>query len=343
MESKAQHVTSESVQEAFRLSVNVLHQNSEDSVQNAQVGSLSQIGSDGVKAIFESCLDWESSRPVCCAQLTHCANSLIHGGVDTLPVFSMEEIRGKQRADPIVARVMSFVDRRKRPSRRERDNNESVPVLRLLKHWEKLEVKDSVLYRRSKDRVGKIRYQLVLPHSLRTAALRGTHDDAGHQGQSRTLHLVRQRLFWSGMDTDVKRYVSHCKRCVVGKTQEPEARAPLESIKTSVPLELVCIDFWSAEGRHGENVDVLVITDHFTKLAHAFPCPNQTAKVVAQKLWNQFFCIYGFPQRIHSNKGANFESKLIAELLLVSASPIRLLTTRWAMGKQKDSTAHLEI
>ncbi|KAK3521121.1 hypothetical protein QTP86_021290, partial [Hemibagrus guttatus] len=317
LESKAHHVTSESVQEAFRLSVNVLHQNFEGSVQSVQVGSLSQIRSEGVKAIFESCLDWESSRPVRGVQLTHCANRLIHGGVNTLPVFSMEEILAKQRADPIIGRVISFVDRRRRPSRRERDN-ESTLLLRMLKHWEKLEVKDNVLYRRSKDRVGKIRYQLVLPHSLRAAALEGTHDDAGHQGQSRTLHLVRQRFFWSGMDADVKRYVSHCKRCVVGKTQEPEARAPLESIKTSVPLELVCIDFWSAEGRHGENVDVLVITDHFTKLAHAFPCPNQTAKVVAQKLWNQFFCIYGFPQRIHSDKGANFESKLIAELLLVS-------------------------
>ncbi|KAJ8015252.1 hypothetical protein DPEC_G00024200 [Dallia pectoralis] len=120
------------------------------------------------------------------------------------------------------------------------------------------------------------------------------------------------------MDADVKKYVSHCKRCVVGKTQEPEARAPLESIRTNAPLELVCMDFWSAEGAHGESIDVLVITDHFTKLSHAFPCPNQTAKVVAQKLWNNFFCVYGFPQRIHSDKGANFESKLIAELLLVS-------------------------
>ncbi len=50
------------------------------------------------------------------------------------------------------------------------------------------------------------------------------------------LILVRQRFFWSGMDTDIKKYVSHCKRCVVGKTPEPEARAPLESIKTSVCL-----------------------------------------------------------------------------------------------------------
>lgn len=112
------------------------------------------------------------------------------------------------------------------------------------------------------------------------------------------------------MDNEMRKYVMHCKRYVLSKTPEPDARAPLESIKTCEPLELVCIDFWSAEGRNGDNVDVCVITDHFTKLAHAFPCPNQTAKVVAQRLWNQFFCVYGFPRRIHSDQGANFESKL---------------------------------
>lgn len=305
LESKAQVVTSEAVQEAFRLSVNVLHRMPEGSVRSAEVESLSQIENEGVKAIFESCLDWESGRTVRGTKMAFCADRLLQGGVEALPVFSAEDIQKRQRTDPTLARVIFFVDRKKRPSRRERDN-ETVPVLRLLKHWEKLVVKDSVLYRRSKDRLGKIRHQLVLPHSLRAAVLKGTHDDAGHQGQSRTLHLMCQRFFWSGMDTDVKKYVSHCKRCVVGKTQEPEARAPLESIKTSAPLELVCIDFWSAEGRHGENVDVLVITDHFTKFAHAFPCQNQTAKVVAQKLWSQFFCTYGFPQRIHSDRGANF-------------------------------------
>lgn len=315
LETKAEHVTSETVQDTFRLSVNVHHRMGESSI-DSQVEKLKMVSSEGVKAVFESCLNWEAGSPVHSVHLAQNSHFVL-GGVSTLPVFSIEEICMKQKADPTVSRVVFFVDRKRRPSRRERDK-ETAPVMRLLKHWEKLEVKDGVLYRRSKDRVGKVRHQLVLPHSLRTVALRGTHDDAGHQGQSRTLHLVRQRFFWSGMDTDVKKYVSHCKRCVVGKTQEPEARAPLESIRTSAPLELVCIDFWSAEGTHGESVDVLVITDHFTKLAHAFPCPNQTAKVVAQKLWNNFFCVYGFPQRIHSDKGANFESKLIAELLLVS-------------------------
>ena len=102
------------------------------------------------------------------------------------------------------------------------------------------------------------------------------------------------------------------------KTPEPEARAPLESIVTTEPLELVCVDFWCAEDASNKSLDVLVVTDHFTKLAHAFLCPNQSAKAVARQLWNNIFCVYGFPRRLHSDQGANFESELIAELLSVA-------------------------
>ncbi len=146
------------------------------------------------------------------------------------------------------------------------------------------------------------------------AVLKGIHDDAGHQGQQRSLGLARQRFYWDTMEKDVKDYVHNCKRCIVSKAPEPEARAPLVSITTSSPLELICIDFWSAEDHNNKSIDVLVVTDHFTKLACAYPCSNQSAKTVARVLWNNFFCVYGFPVSIHSDQGANFESVLIAEL-----------------------------
>lgn len=62
---------------------------------------------------------------------------------------------------------------------------------------------------------------------------------------------------------------------------------------------------------------MLVVTDHFTKMAHAFLCPNQSAKAVAHQLWHNNFA-YGFPKRLHSDQGANFESALIAEFLSVA-------------------------
>ena len=147
------------------------------------------------------------------------------------------------------------------------------------------------------------------------------------------------------MGRDIKEYVKCCQRCIFAKTPEPAARAPLESIRTSAPMELVCIDFWRAEDSKQRSFDVLVITDHFTKLAHAFPCVNQTAKQVAKKLWDNVFCIYGFPERIHSDQGGNFETKLIAELL---TGITKTHTTAYhpmgnGLGKPKDSTGRLAV
>ena len=86
----------------------------------------------------------------------------------------------------------------------------------------------------------------------------------------------------------------------MSKTPEPEGRAPLESIMTTSPLEIVCIDFWSAEVPGGKNVDILVVTDHFTK--------------------------------IHSDQVANFESQLIQELLLIAGVKKSRTTTYHPMG-----------
>ncbi len=182
---------------------------------------------------------------------------------------------------------------------------------------------------------------------MKCQALSGVHDLAGHQGQPRTLSLARQRFFWLDMEHDVRDYVKKCPRCVFSKTPEPAARSALQIIKTTAPLELVCIDFWSAEDRHNKSVDVLVITDHFTKLAHAFQCQDQTAKTVAKKLWDGFFCVYGFLQRIHSDQGASFESELIAELLELAGIDKSRTTPYHPMGnggtERFNRTLHLHL
>ena len=49
--------------------------------------------------------------------------------------------------------------------------------------------------------------QLVLPTALRLQALKRCHDDQGHLGIERTLHLLRDQFYWPGMTEDVTRHI----------------------------------------------------------------------------------------------------------------------------------------
>ena len=60
--------------------------------------------------------------------------------------------------------------------------------------------------------------------------------------------------------------------------------------------------------------NVLVITDHFTRYAQAFPSKTQTPLATAKLLWNNFILHYGFPEKIITDQGRNFEGELIGHL-----------------------------
>ncbi|KAL1255089.1 hypothetical protein QQF64_013150 [Cirrhinus molitorella] len=318
-------IKEETVQDSFRLSAN--NQYAEHPIEQCSLSS------DQVSAVFEAHTKWEmGAEGRVISWLTQETHQMMPAGQNPLPVYSLEELREKQEGDPVLSRVLLYVCRGRRPSRRERAK-ESYKTLKLLKQWDRLKLLDGILYRVRKDPVTKFtRYQFMVPESLVSEVLRGVHDEAGHQGQGRTLSLARQRFSWVGLESNARDYVRCCQRCVVSKTPEPEGRAPLESIRTVCPLELVCIDFWSAEDSSGKSVDVLVVTDHFTKMANAFLCKNQSASQVARQLWDKFFCVYGFPQRIHSDQGANFESRLIKELLQIAGIQKSRTTAYHPMG-----------
>ena len=68
----------------------------------------------------------------------------------------------------------------------------------------------------------------------------------------------------------------------------------------------------------GNVENVLIITDHFTRYAQAFPSKSQMALTTAKLLWNNFILHYGFPAKIITDQGQNFESELIENLWQVA-------------------------
>ena len=112
------------------------------------------------------------------------------------------------------------------------------------------------------------------------------------------------------MELSVVSYINSCPRCLRRKSQQD--KAPLLNIETS--LELIHLDYLKIEPSKGKIENVLVITDHFTRYAQAFPSKTQTALATAKLLWNNFILHYGFPEKIITDQGRNFESELIEHL-----------------------------
>ena len=123
-------------------------------------------------------------------------------------------------------------------------------------------------------------------------------------------------VYWLGLQEEATQYVVKCSRCLRRKTT-PQV-APPQPIYVTQPLELVHMDYLSLELSKGKIENVLVITDHFTRYALAYPSKTQTAQATARILWDNFICHYGFPENLISDQGSTFESDLIKELCKIA-------------------------
>lgn len=228
-----------------------------------------------------------------------------------LPKLTSDEIAQSQRTDPCIGEVLKAVDRKDMKCA---DHKKHKDVSLLLKEWEKLQLKDSVLYRVSKPPNKPLCQQLLLPFKFRETVLQSLHDHSGHLGFDKTYGLVRERFYWPRMKTEIEMYCKNCVRCIQRKTL-PTRAAELVHLSSDGPMDLICIDFLSLEPDSKNVCNVLVVTDHYTRYAQAFPTKDQTSSTVARVLWEKYFIHYGLPKRVHSDQGRDFESHLIHELL----------------------------
>jgi len=121
-----------------------------------------------------------------------------------------------------------------------------------------------------------------------------------------------------------------CEECALYKRGTAPKQIPLKPFMAGKPFEVVSTDITEPhpQSRRGY-IYILTVMDHCTKWAEAIPLRNNTARSVANALFNQVFVWFGMPMRLLSDQGAGFESTMFKELWrMMQIEKIRTTTYR---------------
>ena len=225
---------------------------------------------------------------------------------------SKEELAEKQKHDDIIGPVYRAVLIGCRPKRKEWAELSQESRL-LMRNFGKLRLRDGVLLRYTTKFS-----QIVLPKEMYQLVYTELHEKMAHLGVEKVVNLAQQRFYWPRMASDIKDYIQKKCRCIVNKKPNSHERAPLVPIQAMYPFQMVSLDYMKLDQCKGKFQYALVITDHFTRFAQVYGTKSKSSRAAADKLYNEFVMQYGFPERIHSDQGGEFNSNLFKDLHRIS-------------------------
>ena len=170
-----------------------------------------------------------------------------------------------QKQDPSVSKVLYFKSNGQRPSIQ--DAKKELPVTKaILRQRHKLEIGTDGILRWESGPHSQVNL-LTKYHAMVFKTC--LHQNMGHLGAERVVQLAGERFYWLNMEHDITHLATKVCSCLKQRKPVNTTRAPLQSITTSCPFELISIDYLYLEKCSGGYEYILVIVDHFTRFAQA--------------------------------------------------------------------------
>ena len=158
---------------------------------------------------------------------------------------------------------------------------------------------------------------LVVPANRIQEILEMNHDHmlAGHLGIAKTLNRLQRQYDWPGMRKDVETYVKNCLTCARRKAYGSR-KAPLHPIPPADKVwERIAMDIVGPlqESQLG-NKYILVMSDYASRFVITIPMEDQRAQTVAAHFVDKVITKYGAPEKVLTDQGTNFLSKLVKNI-----------------------------
>ena len=170
--------------------------------------------------------------------------------------------------------------------------------------------------------------RLIIPMALRQQALGIAHE--GHQGLVKTKQLLREKIWFPGIDSAVKQLIDNCVTC---QANGPENRPdPLQiSPLPPEPWHTVHIDFC---GPFPTGEYTLVVIDAYSRFPEVEVVSSTSAKSTIAKL-QRIFATHGMPRVIRSDNGPPFTSYEFQAFMEECGINHRRITPLWPQANSE--------
>ena len=167
--------------------------------------------------------------------------------------------------------------------------------------------------------------RIVIPQELQKRIIHLAH--AGHLGIVKTKALLREKVWFSGIDRQVEDTIRKCLPCQVTTstpTQEPLKMSPLPER----PWSELSVDFGQVPGTP---THFMVISDDYSRYVIVETVSALTAKAVIPVL-DKVLAQFGVPDIIKSDNGPPFNSSMFSDYAKYKGFHHRKITPLWPLA-----------
>ncbi|UYV60444.1 hypothetical protein LAZ67_1001171, partial [Cordylochernes scorpioides] len=177
---------------------------------------------------------------------------------------------------------------------------------------------DGCLFKKNPNPEGRA-WLLVVPEKKKREIMKEYHNHMsnGHLGVARTMYRIKSKYFWPSMLKDVSEFVKTCHLCQSRKGSNQLPSGLLQSIPpANFPFERIGIDFVGPlPSTKNRKKWIIVLTDYYTRYAETKAVSEATVKEVSKFLVEDIFLRHGAPQYLISDRGSQFTSNLMEEVM----------------------------